>query len=374
MTYESIALLDVAEEEILNTAPRDAASPRGKPNETFVLVAPFDGIGGARRALELLDLPPAVYISFEIDPECSKLVKERWPDVYQFGDLNGVSSKELKLVLDRHPQLRVGLVVGGAPCQPFSSLNKERKGWDDKRSDGIGLFVRLIAMLRELAPGIVWHGMLENVATMMPEDRKKITKAVSAVGLREPIRFDAKEIGHVRRDRLFWCTWEVAATGTLEWNRSGSVPSIVNKASAKPQLAQFLDPGWVKASDEIFPTCVRWIPRNEPPASPASFDDCDEKTLVKWKEFQYAQAPYLFRRELGVVNKEGEERPISITEREKLHGFKEDYTAGPSVASRISFIGNGYHCVVVAYLLASFAFLTKCSDSVPSVEILWKCL
>ena len=45
----------------------------GPADETLVLVSAFDGIGGARRALELLGVRPAVYISaLKMTPTVSK--------------------------------------------------------------------------------------------------------------------------------------------------------------------------------------------------------------------------------------------------------------------------------------------------------------
>ena len=40
-----------------------------RPSEGLVLVAPFDGIGGARRALEVLGIEPALYLSMDTDSE-----------------------------------------------------------------------------------------------------------------------------------------------------------------------------------------------------------------------------------------------------------------------------------------------------------------
>eukprot|EP00973_Karenia_brevis_P088292 12242736-Karenia_brevis.AAC.1 len=54
--------------------------------ETLVLVSPFDGIGGARRALEILGLKPALHLSFETDPDCVEIVEREWRDVHTLGD------------------------------------------------------------------------------------------------------------------------------------------------------------------------------------------------------------------------------------------------------------------------------------------------
>ena len=48
--------------------------PVAPPEESLVLVNTFDGIGGARRALELLGIKPAIFLSSEIDEDCAAIV------------------------------------------------------------------------------------------------------------------------------------------------------------------------------------------------------------------------------------------------------------------------------------------------------------
>jgi hypothetical protein len=65
------------------------------PEQSLVLISAFDGIGGAMRALELLDLKPATYVSIETDPECKKVVEKAWPDVISLGCLEDLDPREL---------------------------------------------------------------------------------------------------------------------------------------------------------------------------------------------------------------------------------------------------------------------------------------
>eukprot|EP00973_Karenia_brevis_P061898 8610003-Karenia_brevis.AAC.1 len=84
---------------------------------------PFDGIGGARRALEILELKPALHLSFETDPSCIEVVEREWKDVHTLGDVSDFDEMEVKALLAFKPGLKHGLIIGGAPCQPFSGLN-----------------------------------------------------------------------------------------------------------------------------------------------------------------------------------------------------------------------------------------------------------
>ena len=87
----------------------------GPPEETLMVVAPFDGIGGLRRALELLRLKPAVYLSIEMDEECQQVVRTHWPEAVEMDRVEKVSHELVKKIIDNHPKLKVGLIGGGPP-------------------------------------------------------------------------------------------------------------------------------------------------------------------------------------------------------------------------------------------------------------------
>ena len=103
------------------------SSPQGTPVVAcsgLVLVAPFDGIGGARRSLELLGIRPAMYISIEIDQGCHRVVKAAWPEVIAYNQMVGdVDLLSLAKVIGTMPSLVQGLIVGGPPCQGLSLIH-----------------------------------------------------------------------------------------------------------------------------------------------------------------------------------------------------------------------------------------------------------
>eukprot|EP00973_Karenia_brevis_P068027 9464357-Karenia_brevis.AAC.1 len=57
---------------------------------------------------------------------------------------------------------------------------------------------------------------------------------------------------------------------------------------------------------------------------------------------------------------------------EKLHGFRPGHTRGYPERARVSFMGNTFHCVAVAYLLASWGILTGYVLFHPLVHHLWE--
>jgi site-specific DNA-cytosine methylase len=177
------------------------------------------------RALELLDIKPAVYISIEKDPACNEVVERAWPEVIS---LDNLETLDLLALGDRLKEgsITKGLIIGGAPCQGFTRLSASRQGFEDPRSGGVAKFAELVIQLKRLAPHIEWHAMLENVASMSESDRTTITHVLDTAyptikhyakgtGVK-PYWIDAAILGQVSRPRLYWPSWKVGNTGPQE--------------------------------------------------------------------------------------------------------------------------------------------------------------
>jgi len=343
------------------------------PEEGLVVVAAYDGIGGARRALELLDIKPALYISIETDKGCAEVVHRAWPDTVPLHKVEEVKVSTLQEIFRKYPKLDTGLVIGGSPCQPFSALNPDRKGWDDERAGGVDDFVTLVHNCRAAGKHIKWSQMLENVASMHPDDRKGITLKMRKAYAVKLYKFDAGEIGPQSRPRLFWCSWEAKPSPELTFTSRGDFVLIRNPDTEVIPAGELLGPGVFKTGPGKFPTAVRWNPSpGRVPRKPAGIEQCDEETLEKWEKAEYAMAPYQFKKELGVTTLEGEHRPTNADEKEALHGYKRGHTAGYPEGQRLSFLGNTFHCVVVAKLLASWGVHSGYLRGVPHSHWLWQ--
>ena len=148
------------------------------PEKELILISAYDGIGGARRALELLCLTPKVFISLEHDEDCAAVVKRAWEDVVHLSDVADLTEQRLREILrdkDSRGTLTHGLLIGGPPCQGLSGINVNRKGMDDPRSQQIYVFAELAWMLQQKFPRIRWDFLMENVASMDKADRLIIT-------------------------------------------------------------------------------------------------------------------------------------------------------------------------------------------------------
>ena len=66
-----------------------------------------DGVGGARQAMELLDLPVALFVSVELDKRRQRACKSNWPHDVHFPDVTKISEADVKQLRDKHPRVRV---------------------------------------------------------------------------------------------------------------------------------------------------------------------------------------------------------------------------------------------------------------------------
>lgn len=95
-----------------------------------MVVGVFDGIGGLRLSLELLDVPVAVYRSLAILPSAKKVIKNAWLSVIDLGDVRLVDRKRLEELRFLYPRLTTGLLGAGMPCVDCTIRKAGRLGLD----------------------------------------------------------------------------------------------------------------------------------------------------------------------------------------------------------------------------------------------------
>lgn len=116
-------------------------------------VSLFSGIEAASVAWEPLGWEPVAFS--EIEPFPCAVLKERFPDVPNLGDVSKIDWSTYSGAVD--------LVVGGSPCQAFSVAGK-RKGLMDTRGQ---LMLEYVRAVREIRPKwVVW----ENVPGVLSQD------------------------------------------------------------------------------------------------------------------------------------------------------------------------------------------------------------
>ena len=333
---------------------------------SFILVGLFDGIGGLRRAVELLGLEPEAYFSSEPDEQCQRVVSTMWPDAIHWPPVGKIGRKELEELRRRGATSTLVVVGAGFPCQPHSMLNPERKGWADGRAEVAHLVPELLSALAEWLPWAKVVHLIENVASMPDESISKC----SALFGSKPYRCCPYPRSHCRRPRLFWLNWQVPSRPLAELVDVG--PFVEIDFSGKQVAAtNWLDPGWELAagSQGIIPTFVTAVSREKPGENPKGLLRATAAAKKRWKRDRYRFAPYQYAWKYGLVRSKfsgprriATWRTASVTERELLLRFRRDHTLAGFRSKqrkekeavtdvRLSMVGNSFHCGVVAYLL-----------------------
>ena len=196
----------------------------------------MDGLGYALRALGIHP-PPGGGLCiemFETDPRCRRLLELRMASSHchlsDEADSALVAGSVFWLVedecrgtrrlLDRYPNLRRVLVVGGSPCVGFSKANTTSRGIDDPESRKLWIFPVLLNYLFLHVQSVFF--ILENVQ-MAPTHEDAISSTLGC----PPVRLDAASFGPCSRPRLFWTNLPVAQPPPLT-----------------VQPSSILDPGW----------------------------------------------------------------------------------------------------------------------------------
>ena len=143
----------------------------------------FDGMSCGQIALNKLGIKYDNYYSSEIDKHAIKVTQANYPDTIQLGDVTELNGKDL-------PQ--IDLLIGGSPCQGFSTGGK-KLNFDDPRSK---LFFEYVRILKEVKPT---YFLLENVR-MKQEFQDIIT---SFLGVK-PIEINSRLVSAQNRVRLYW--------------------------------------------------------------------------------------------------------------------------------------------------------------------------
>ncbi len=152
--------------------------------DSIMLVESFGGIGGARRALELSGVTPAVHVSIESNEAAARVTAAAIPGVVHFSVIRAVQATDLRKAAKGKVHITDIIRWGGFPCQGLSGLNAGKLGMDDPRSQLVYEMNRIDAALAEAFPTAMVHSGAENVASMEVADKKAVTA----------IRYDCKPI------------------------------------------------------------------------------------------------------------------------------------------------------------------------------------
>lgn len=129
-----------------------------KINHDLTCLSFFSGCGGLDLGLEQAGIQQR--LACDSDKYCRASLKANWPDIPVIGDILDHTADELRDLAGLKKRQRPTLVVGGPPCQAFSTAGK-RQAFMDPRGN---VFLKYIQLIGELQPD---YAVIENVRGLL---------------------------------------------------------------------------------------------------------------------------------------------------------------------------------------------------------------
>jgi site-specific DNA-cytosine methylase len=294
-------------DEIVKALAAAAPKPKG-----ITLLAPFDGAGGARAAVEGMGIPVNRHLSAEFDQAAQQVLARQYPDIIQHGDVRNLRN------LDGE---QVDLMCAGFPCQELSKANPKGRGLAGDRS-GPGLQEAL--RVRDEFDPKYW--MFENVVPKRDEDMRAISKMIGV----EPVIYDAADFGPMTRERAFWTNIPQRPHGRSQAMFRDALDTVVPERYLKPDAGEYMyrvhgdgKTPWDRHGKDINHPKVRTLTAGMGKGMPHNIVRLDD----------------------------GSFRMMTPEEVEGLFGYARGHTEGVSNTQRYKMLGNSWSVPTVQHVL-----------------------
>ena len=319
--------------------------------QPITVLSLFDGMSCWRLALERAGIPVASYYASEIDKYAIQVSENNRPDVIQVGDVREIRVKsDIKAIgVVRRPDgdtnVYVGdngldLLIGGSPCQWFSSAGKGLN-FSDPRSK---LFFELVRILNEAKPR---YFLLENVK-MKKEWQNTISEHLFGI---QPVEIDSALLSAQRRKRLYrvwkrnedWSYSQVVISQPTD--KGLLLKDIVDYWIVDQEKSYCIDANYAKGGNlksyakgrrQLVFNSIYQIPRGN---NTGGIKDGKSPTLSSnsWQYNNFVDCGKWYRK-------------LTPIECERLQTLPDNYTAGVSNSQRYKMLGNGWTVDVIAHI------------------------
>jgi len=284
----------------------------------------FDGIGGARIALEKLNIPITNYFASEIDKFAIKVAKENYPDIIHLGDIKQIKTSNLP---------KIDLLIGGSPCQDLSNAQKGL-GLKGEKSR---LFYEYVRLYKELKPK---YFLLENVKNKWGDLMSQI------IGV-PFIKINSALFSAQSRPRYYWTN--INFDSLPKKNHSTNIIDILEKE---------VDEKFYLKKDKLI-NFIKTQNLNKIASKDGIIKLFDiPKTILNDNERQrrvysiYGKSPTLLARsDTTKILINNRIRKLTPLECERLQNIPDNYTASCSNTQRYKMIGNGFTIDVISHIL-----------------------
>lgn len=292
----------------------------------------FDGMSCGQLALQKAGVKVNQYFASEIKKHAIKVTQLNFPNTIQLGSVLDVKARDL-------PQ--IDLLIGGSPCQDFSSANKEKLGLQGDKS---GLFYEYLRLIKECNPK---YFLLENVAM---DDYSYA--AISEMLGTYPTNINSELISGQLRQRSYW-TNIGPESFDLFGNRYSMIPQPRNK---KITFQSILDHGY---TDRIKSRCLLESESRNPGSTFSSLRRYlimgfinvvfkDKETYDKYSKMTEAEMKENFI--------DGDIRKLNQNEMERLQTVPNGYTKTLKRNEAACLLGDGWTVDVIAHIFGYAQF------------------
>jgi DNA-cytosine methyltransferase len=283
----------------------------------------FDGMSGARLALDRAGVEVGNYFASEIDKPAIKVTMSNYTDTIQLGDINNYKSWDLP---------KINLAVAGSPCQDLTRIKgKEAEGLHGEKSK---LFFRFVEVLHRCKPD---YFLLENVV-MNKESEDTITAILGV----DTIEINSSHFSAQDRPRLYWTNIEF----DKELPINNTVFSDVMEKEIDP--VHWLDDDFEK----FYGLDKRQVGTLYPEYPNGKMKYTETTSRVYNPNFKMACLTAVSG---GGQHKKvfhnGKPRRLTPIEYERLQRVPDNYTAVAAMGQRYKMLGNGFTVDAVAHIL-----------------------
>jgi DNA (cytosine-5)-methyltransferase 1 len=131
---------------------------KGTQKPSVVALSFFSGAMGLDMGLEKAGIE--LLLACEFDKACRKTIAANKPDIALLGDVWDYNAEQIRDAAGLAAQDDIDVIVGGPPCQAFSTAGS-RRGFEDVRGNAL---LRYIELIEELRPK---YAVLENVRGLL---------------------------------------------------------------------------------------------------------------------------------------------------------------------------------------------------------------
>lgn len=314
--------------ETLNTGQNPLCTiPRVTGSTGINVLSLFDGMSCGQIALQKAGIKVNKYFASEIKPHAIKVTQHNFPNTIQLGSVLDVKAADLP---------KIDLLIGGSPCQDFSSANKEKLGLQGEKS---GLFYEYLRLLKECEPK---YFLLENVAM---DDYSYA--AISEMLGTYPTNINSELVSGQLRQRSYW-TNIGPESFDLFGNRYSMIPQPRNK---KIKFQDLLDNGY---TDRLKARCLLESESRNPGSTYSSLRRYmimgfinvifkDEQTFEKYSKMTEEEMKENFV--------DGDIRKLNQNEMERLQTVPNGYTSILKRNKAACLLGDGWTVDVIAHIL-----------------------